>query len=145
MTREHSLSDTDDGVVIFTDSAEQEIRDLDATQSRDALTAILNCLRNPVPESVIEKTYETCQELQQLRQGKLRIYCKLVTAIPGYNVLWIFAVKKHQYRNLGKFDAQACGKTAELNDITQRSKVESYLSRNQALTVPELEDLKDQL
>lgn len=144
MVRKHSLSNTDEGVAIFVDPAEKEVRKLDATQSRTALTAIINCLDNDVPESVIEKPYETCQELEQLRQGDLRIYVKLVTGLDGYTVLWIFAVKKHRYRNLGNFDARACRIVAGL-DRTTNEEAEDYLSDKEMLTVEELRDLRDRL
>lgn len=144
MVREHSLSDTDEGVAIFTTSAEKELRKLDSTQSYAALTAILNCLESPVPSSVIEKTYETCKELQQLRQGDLRIYCKLISNVPDYTVLWVFAVKKHQYRNLGKYDAQACKKTARLGSFTDREQVEEYIRANEALSVDRLKKLREE-
>lgn len=145
MVRKHSLSNTDEGVAIFVDPAEKEVRKLDATQSRTALTAIINCLDNDVPKSVIEKPYETCQELEQLRQGDLRIYVKLVTDLQGYTLLWIFAVKKHRYRNLGKFDARACRKVADLEEVTGVEEVETYLDGNEALTVGELKGLRGQL
>lgn len=118
MVRKHSLSDVDDCVAIFTDSVAAEIKDLDATKSRAALTAIINCLESPVPESVVEKPYETCEELAQLRQGDLRLYVALVTSVPAYDVLWVLAVRKHRYRNLGKFDAEACRKVQRLRALT---------------------------
>lgn len=139
------MSNSDDSVAIFTKSVRKEIYELDPTQSRDALTAIINCLDNPIPENVIEKAYETCAELQQLRQGDLRIYVKLVTSIPGYNVLWVFAVKKHRYRNIGKYDAEACGKAEDLRVLTDATNIEAYLARNEALTVEALENLREQL
>lgn len=152
MTRRYSLSDPTDGVAIFHPDARDEIQSLDATQSRKALTAIINCLESPAPESVIEKPYETCQELEQLRQGELRLYVKLVTDVPGYNILWIFSVKKHQYRNLGKYDARACQRVAALGDITTeeeaeryRKEIERYLERNDALNLDDLKQLREQL
>ncbi|MFC7216188.1 hypothetical protein ACFQO4_19175 [Saliphagus sp. GCM10025334] len=142
--RWHSLSNPDDGVAIFHPKVESEIRKLDNTQARDALTAMINCLENDVPESVIEKTYETCKELQQLRQGDLRLYVLLATYVPEYNVLWVFAVKKHRYRNLGKFDARACQKANVLRKLTA-TRVEDYLEENEALTVDELKALRESL
>lgn len=143
MPREHPLSD-DKGVAVFTTSALKEIKTLDTTQSRKALTGIINCLDSPVPESVIEKGYETCAELQQLRQGDLRIYVTLITEIEGYNLLWVFAIKKHRYRNLGKFDAQACQKVKSLRETTAET-IETYLDANNALTVSELGELRETL
>ncbi|WP_135823055.1 hypothetical protein [Halostella litorea] len=145
MVREHSLSDTDEGVAIFHEKAAAEIHDLDATKSRNALSAMITCLASPAPESVVEKAYATCEELEQLRQGDLRIYVKLVTDIPEYVVLWVFAVKKHRYRNLGKFDARACRKVAAFNPIESVDDVEAYLADQQALSVDELRDLKARL
>lgn len=143
--KRHSLSDTDEGVAIFTDSVEKEIRNLDTTRSRDALTAIINCLDSPVPASVVEKPYETCEELEQLRQGGMRLYVKLVTDVPLYDVLWVFTVKKHRYRNLGKFDVEACRKVAVLGAITDEDSVERYIDRNEALTLEELKRLRERL
>ena len=97
-----------------------------------------------VPESVIEKGYETCAELQQLRQGDLRIYVTLITEIDGYNLLWVFAIKKHRYRNLGKFDAQACQKVKSLRKTTAET-IETYLDANNTLTVAELIKLRESL
>jgi hypothetical protein len=74
----------------------------------------------------------------------MRLYVKLFTHIPKYDVLWVFAVKKHRYRNLGKFDAQACRKVAELGDTTDEESVEWYLDRNEALTLEELQNLREQ-
>jgi hypothetical protein len=141
--QEHPLSD-DTGVAIFTKSVLKEISTLDKMKSEQALTAIINCLRSAVPESVIEKSYETCAELQQLRQGDLRIYVTLITHIEGYDVLWVFAIKKHRYRNLGKFDAQACAKVNQLRRMTADT-VEEYLDSNNALTVSELIELRASL
>lgn len=145
MGKEHSLSDTDEGIAIFTDSAEKEIGKLDPTQSRAALTAIINCLDNPVPRSVIEKPYETCRELEQLRQGDLRLYVTLIEDVPDYNILWIFAIKKHRYRNLGKFDQQACEKVRDLRNRMDSETIGSYLDRNEALTLEDLKELKETL
>lgn len=144
MVREHSLSTDDTAVAIFHSEAEREIGRLDATDSNDALTAIINCLSHPVPESVIEKGYENCKELQQLRQGDLRLYVTLVTDIPDYTVLWVFAVKKHRYRNLQKFDARACGKVRALREISP-DEIEGYLQRNEALTLEKLRQTREQL
>lgn len=143
--RKHSLSDVDDGVAIFSNSATEEIRSLDATKSRSALTAIINCLESPAPESVVEKAYETCAELEQLRQGDLRLYVKLVTGIPEYDVLWVFAVRKHRYRNLGKFDAEACEKVQVLRTLTDGDQVEQYLADNDALELSDLKRFREQL
>jgi len=145
VVREHSLSNIDVGVAIFQERAEKEIHNLDSTQSRDALTAMVNCLSSSVPTSVVEKAYKTCSELEQLRQGDLRIYVKLVTDVPNYNVLWVFAVKKHRYRNLGKFDARACKKVMALESVSTPDEIEQYLADRQALTVQDLKDLRNQL
>lgn len=102
-------------------------------------------MTNSVPSSVIEKTYETCQERQQLRQGDLRIYVTLIESGPDYVVLWVFAVKKHRYRNLGKFDAEAGRRVAELKHTTTTPQVETYLENNQALSVGDLRDLREKL
>jgi len=142
--REYSLSDTDTGVAIFIESARKEIGDLDKTQSWQALTAIINCLNSPAPRTVVEKAYETCAELQQLRQGGLRLYVRLITDVDDYNVLWVFAVKKHRYRNIGKFDAKACAKVNSMDRLTGADEVEQYLAENDALTLAELKDLREQ-
>lgn len=139
------MSGTDEGVAVFTDSAEREVHDLDPSRSEEVLSAIINCLDSPAPESVIEKADETCEELEQLRQGGMRLYVKLVTNIPTYDVLWVFAVRKHRYRNLGKFDIRACQKVAELGSITDEESVKRYVDRNDALTVAELKELREQL
>lgn len=145
MVRKHSLTDTGESVAIFTDSVEKDVRRLDATDSREVLTALINCLESPAPESVIEKSYETCRELQQLRQGDLRIYVTLFTEVPKYEVLWVFAVKRHRYRNLGKFDAEACRKARKIRKLTDTVEAEQYLSQRQAMTVRELRQFRREI
>ncbi|WP_440991596.1 hypothetical protein [Haloarchaeobius baliensis] len=145
MTRWHSLSDRDTGVAIFTDDALKDIRKLDASDGKDALTAIINCLSNAAPESVIEKDYETCRALQQLRQGDMRLYVMLHTHLPDYNILWVFAARKHEYRNIGKFDAQACAKLQILKQNSTVDEVEQYIEANDALTASDLRELHDKL
>lgn len=145
VVRKHSLSDPDDAVAIFTESVEEDIRNLDATKSRAALNAIVTCLESPAPESVVEKPYRTCEELEQLRQGNLRLYVKLVSDLPAYDVLWVFAIRKHRYRNLGKFDAEACRKVADLRTLTATEAVDRYLADVEALTLAELRALQEEL
>lgn len=142
--RKYSLSTDDQPVAIFSNEVETEIRNLDPTKSRKALNAIITTLESPAPESVIEKTYETCKELQQLRQGSLRIYVLLVTEIPGYTILWVFAIKKHRYRNIGKFDAQACRKLHVLREKVGES-IEEFLETENALTLERLREIKSRL
>ena len=69
----------------------------------------------------------------------------LVDDLLDYHILWIFAVKKHRYRNLGKYDQRACERLAELREKTATEGGEPFLKRSGALTVAELKELGEDL
>lgn len=144
MVEAFTLSWDEDRVAIFTREATKNIQKKgDAEVSNALLTAVISCLQRAKPQHEIEKGYADCAELQQLRQGNWRIYCRYVHDLPEYGVLWIFAIRKHQYRNPKKFDAEACAQVEQLASLTTVGQVEGYLDRNEAMTIEELKELRE--
>lgn len=132
------LSD-DERVAIFANRSLSSIRDLDKTDREQVLKRLIATLESPAPSRFIEKRFTGCEELEQLRAGDyLRIYCRLVQKVPKYDVLFVFGVTAHRYRNLARYDEQARRKVRELIRRTTEEGVQSYVDANDALTAEDL-------
>lgn len=107
---------------------------------------IYRLLSSSAPQREIEKRYSDCDELQQLREGNaLRIYCRLVRNPPKYNVLYVFEVDKHTYRDLQKFDQRAKEAVQEIKKWTTGPEIEEYLDDRNTFTAEEIETIIEKL
>lgn len=145
MVRSFSLSWDEDRYVVFAEKGLSHLQNLDQGHSRTVLSCLINCLENARPQSVVEKGYQNCQELQQLRQGDWRLYVRYIGSPPGYGLLFVFAIRRHRYRNLGKFDAEACAMVERVKGLTDTSAIEGIIESNEALSVDELKELRESM
>lgn len=139
------LSD-DESVAIFTDRSLSAIRDLDRTDKEQVLKRLIAMLESPAPSRFIEKRFAGCEELEQLRAGDyLRVYCRLVRNAPGYNILFVFGITAHKYRNLARYDEQAQRRIREVTRQTSDEDVNTYVEENDALAAADLRGILDTL
>lgn len=140
--------DDDETVVIFTDRSIETIRGLDGTQQETILSRLLTVVQSEAgPSHFIYEQVSGCEELEVIRAGDtLRIFCKVVEDIPRYNIIYVFEVDPHDYReaDLRRFDRAACDKVEEIQARTTPEAIEEYV-QDRALTENELEELREQL
>lgn len=135
------LSD-DENVAIFTQPAFSALSGLEQEQREQFLKRVLELLESPTPKHFIEKEFSNCDELQQLRAGDiLRGLCRLLMGVHGYNILFVFYVTKHKYRQLALYDQQACEVVERVTNIEYIEDIESYLSERDAMTAEDIEDI----
>lgn len=129
-------------VAIFVQPTYDDLATLDNREREQFLRRLQTLLESDAPRRYVEKSFSSCEELQQFRAGDyLRAYCRLVMDVHGYNVLFLFRISKHNYRQLGRFDARACDRLAELTAIRSVSDVESYLDERDAMTAGDVGDV----
>lgn len=139
------LSD-DENVVVFVRPTLSDLEGLDGGEREQFLKRLLRTLESDAPDHYVEKAFSNCDELQQFRAGRyLRGYCRLVMGVAGYNVLFLFHVTKHNYRQLDLYDARACKRVSELTDLSSVGDVEEYLDAHDAMTVEDVRDVLDNL
>lgn len=124
----------DETVALVTPRAKRSISDLGREQKRALLNRLIKILESAAPSHYIEKEFSDTEKLQQIRIGNtLRGYCRLVTNLPGYNLLLIFEISKHNYRNLSLYDERAKQKLAEIDHLQTEEDVESYIESNEVM------------
>ena len=135
------LSD-DENVVIFVKPTYSDLASLDADEREQFLKRLLRVLESDAPDHYVEKAFSNCDELQQLRAGGyLRGYCRLVMGVAGYNVLFLFHVTKHNYRQLDLYDDRACKRVPELSNLSSVGDVEEYLDAHDGMTAEDVRDI----
>lgn len=144
MTRTVKLTD-DTNVAVFTRRFENSVSSYTNRETR-VFKRIYRALSSDSPQREVEKTYSNCEELQQLREGDLlRIYCRLVRKLPDYNVLYVFEVDKHKYRDLQTFDEQAKQAVREVQKRTTVGGIEDYLDERNTFTASDVERIIEDL
>lgn len=146
MTRTVKLTD-DTNVAVFTRRFENSVSSYTnrETQIR-VFKRIYRTLSSDSPQREVEKVYSNCEELQQLREGDLlRIYCRLVRRPPDYNVLYVFEVDKHKYRDLQAFDERAKQAVREVQERTTVDGIEDYLDERNMFTASDVERIIEDL
>lgn len=138
MNRRVSLSD-EENYAIFPETFGNSLQLLDADDQRQVLKRLLKVLESDAPQRYIYETVSGCEELQVIRAGDyLRILCRLVMGIPHedktYNVLFVFFVDNHKYRNavLQRLDDAAARRLRILTDFSTVADVDDYLDEHNA-------------
>lgn len=148
MNRRVPLSD-EENYAIFPDTFGDSLRLLDADDQVQVLKRLLTMLESDAPQRYIYETVTGCEELQVIRAGDyLRILCRLVMGVPHedkmYNVLFVFFVDDHKYRNavLQRLDDVAATRLRILTDFSTVDDVDDYLDEHNA---KQAEFLREQL
>lgn len=139
------LSD-DTNIAVLTKRFERSVRNFDRQEQIRVFKRIYRVLDSSAPHREVEKAYQDCEELQQLREGNyIRMYCRLVRNPPNYNILYVFEVDKHQGRNLQKFDESAKQAVREIEQRTTTEGVEDYLEEHNTFNSEDIGEILDRL
>lgn len=135
------LSDNEN-VAIFSQQSFSALHNLDKDELEQFIGRVLTLLDSTTPKRYIEKKYSNCEELEQLRAGGyLRGLCRLIMDVHGYNILFLFHVSKHKYRQLRLYDEQACDTVKEVTNMESIENVESYLDERNAMTAEDIKEI----
>lgn len=141
---------TEENRAIFTESFGDALRDLDRDDQVQTLKKIHKLLDSTYPEHYIYKNAKGCEELQIIRiSDSLRIYCRLVMGIPhdnkAYNVLFLFYISKHEYRDavMQRFDKRAQERLENITNLDAVDDVETYLAEHDAKDAAFLQERLD--
>ena len=136
---------------ILADAFIDSLSDLDrGTQQREVLKKIHQLLDSQSPERYIYEKATGVDVLQIIRPNDLlRIYCKLVMGVPKnnkeYNILYIFYVDKHKYRNrdLKRWDRKAKSLLDRIESLQSISDVDQHLEEHNAFDPEDIQKLID--
>lgn len=107
-SRAESRALGDDNVAVFLRPTHSSLAALDSTEQEQALGRLIELLESPAPQHHVEKPFQGCEELQQVRAGDYLRWCvHLERSLRGYNVLFVFDVVRHDYSNLEAYDERA--------------------------------------
>lgn len=139
--------DGDETVVEFTSNALEDVSsDIPREKRAKILDKLIEIAESPKPERYLDY-FEGCRKLGKIYvDGELRTICCIVTRLPGYNVLPVFAITEHDYRRLREHDQKAVEAIEQLSALETESDVRTYIrSRPNAFDVDGLRELRDEL
>jgi hypothetical protein len=138
-------------VAIFADRFTKSLAGLDSTEQERVLKKILRVLESDTPSREVYKIPTGCDTLEIFREGNiLRIYGKLILGLPKgnkrYNILHLFYVDKHKYRqsDLVRFDEHAKKALKKATKISSLQRIEKYVQANKALDADDVQQLLDE-
>lgn len=139
--------DSDDTVVEFTSDALEDVStDIPREKRANVLDKLIEVAESPNPERYLDY-FNGCRKFGKIHvNGELRTICCIVTRLPGYNLLPVFAITEHDYRQLREHDQKAIDAIDQLSDLETKSEVENYVqSRPNVFDVDGLCELRDEL
>lgn len=139
----------EENLAVLSDEFVDSMRGLDSgTEQKHVLKEVRKVVGSNTPSRFVYEVPEGCDVLEVLRgTDHLRIYCKLVKGIPPtnatYNLLFLFYVDRHRYRNqkLEDMDQAAKRQIERIEAYQSLNAVEEYLEQRQALNEDELTQL----
>lgn len=93
--------DSDDTVVEFTSGALEDVStDIPREKRASVLNKLIEVAESPNPERYLDY-FNGYQKFDNISvNGELRMIRCIVTRLPGYNILPVFAITEHDYRRL---------------------------------------------
>lgn len=136
----------EENLAVLSDEFVESMRRLDrGTEQKHVLKEIRKLVSSNTPSRFVYEVPEGCDVLEVLRgTDHIRVYCKLVEGVPRqnrtYNLLFLFYVDKHKYREqkLNDMDEAAKRQIERIEEYQSLDGVEEYLEQRQALDEDDL-------
>lgn len=144
--REFSL-DGDETVVEFTSNALEDVSSDVPREKRDrVLDKLIEVTESPNPERYLDY-FRGCQKLGKVYvDGEIRTICCIVTRLPGYELVPIFAITEHDYSRLREHNRKAVSAVERLSDFETEAEVRNYVeNRPNTFDTDDLRELRDEL
>lgn len=139
--------DGDEAVIEFTSNALEDVSSEIPREKRErVLDKLIEVTESPKPERYVDY-FRGCRKLGKIYvDGELRTICCIVTRLPGYVLLPVFAITEHDYSRLREHDHRAVSAVERLSDLETEAEVDDYVeSRPNTFTATDLRELRDEL
>ena len=133
--------------IIFLGNLPDHLNRLTENEQRESLTRLKNIANEAAPpDNYVREKIKNIDILQYSGEG--RIYAKIITNIPEGNSLYhviyvLFIDKDHEYSlgKIGKYNAEAQQKLAELTSLSTVNGVEEYLEEHNSIDEDEIVEM----
>ena len=139
--------DGDETVIEFTTNALEDVTSKIPREKRGrVLDKLIEVTESPNPRRYVDY-FEGHRKLGKIYiDGEIRTICCIVTHLPGYELLPVFAITEHDYSTLQKHDKKAVSAVERLSDLETRADVEEYVeNRPNTFQSEEIRELRDKL
>lgn len=139
--------DGDETVVEFTSNALEDVSSEIPREKRERiLDKLIEVTESPKPERYFDH-FEGCQNLGEIYvDGELRTICCIITRLPGYELLPVFAITEHDYSRLREHDRKAVSAVERLSKLETETEVDDYVeSRPNTYSTGNLRELREEL
>jgi hypothetical protein len=139
--------DGDETIVEFTSNALEDVPSEIPREKRErVLDKLIEVAESPKPERYVDY-FRGCEKLGKIYiDGELRTICCLVTRLPGYELIPVFAITEHDYSRLQDHDRKAVSAVERLSDLETEAAVSDYVEgRPNTFDADDLRTLRGEL